>query len=776
MKIHDLEVTGSLIYNGVNLLSLTSSVTDSGSFSTQIVNLNQVSSSLNSFTSSINTTIKSKLDSESVISGSAQVSITDTTGYSTFSSSISSSIGSLSGSVATTTSGLAGRIGTIEGRYATTGSNAFIGTQTITGSLYISSDLVVQGSSSLQNITASAVNIGANIVNLNTANPAIRFAGLNIFDSGSIGGSGSFLYDAVQDELIFVHRGDNTNITSSVVMMGPQTYNNIGSETYPTANRILKGTGNEHVGDSCIIDDGTTVCVNANLKGSGQVCGVMGTFSCVGIGTQSPSAKLQVVGSIKITDNPGVDYIGFGAGNTSAKYSYITSTSEGAQKVGLSIYTTSDAGTTNQERFRITDLGVACFTSTICTPAVVSCNGTIFLQRGTNSCNGLIIGEQGGTISADKAAVIRTAGGTSHHLFLTPGIDANTNACGYIRLGGDRNTCVGINAVPTDILHVLGSDNGITICSAAASRPVLSFINGSNTMLKLSANGTYGAIAGCTGDLMYFYGSNIGIGQTLPSFGFEVFSSSQVAITSNNTFGAHLNLIFNRENTGGTRNCFNLLADQNSAYIRTLNDFPINFVTNSQNRLLISNTGIACFSSQVCVPSLRVQSGFADLVLCGTNTTSPHLGGTFSITTNQDGNGRTIIGNNTVGRAMYLEANGSVTFNCNLSASVINVGGIGHYSNYRSTSGCFALFCASQGAILYVTSMHNGGRSTAIVTYANGATGGAAISIVNQVTPYGPASMGFGVCSNGWVYGYQQYGGPTDFYAISMNSNFVWAF
>jgi hypothetical protein len=135
--------------------------------------------------------------------------------------------------------------------------------------------LVVQGSSSLQNITASAVNIGANVVNLNTANPAIRFAGLNIFDSGSIGGSGSFLYDAVQDEFIFVHRGDNSNITSSVVLMGPQTYNNIGSETYPTTNYILKGTGNEHVGDSCIIDNGTTTCIKNNLIGTGTIDGTI---------------------------------------------------------------------------------------------------------------------------------------------------------------------------------------------------------------------------------------------------------------------------------------------------------------------------------------------------------------------------------------------------------------------------------------------------------------------------------------------------------------------
>ena len=157
------------------------------------------------------------------------------------------------------------------GSLATTGSNTFYGTQTITGSLYINSDLIVQGSSSLQNITASAVSIGTNIINLNTANPAIRYAGLSIGDSGSVGGSGSFLYDSVQDEMIFVHRGANSTVTSSVVLMGPQTYDAIGTEIYPTSNRIQKGTGNEHLVDSNISDDGTTIILNSNAEVTGSL-------------------------------------------------------------------------------------------------------------------------------------------------------------------------------------------------------------------------------------------------------------------------------------------------------------------------------------------------------------------------------------------------------------------------------------------------------------------------------------------------------------------------
>jgi hypothetical protein len=191
-----------------------------------------------------------------LVSGSSQIDLTQTTGYSTFSTSVNSRVANFENN---------------SGTYATTGSNTFIGTQTITGSLYISSDLIVQGSSSLQNITASAVSIGTNIVNLNTANPAIRYAGLVIGDSGSVGGSGSFLYDSVQDEMLFIHRGTSNVVTSSVTLMGPETYDDLGNETYLTANRLPKGKGNEHLIDSNISDDGTKVTIASGLDVTGEL-------------------------------------------------------------------------------------------------------------------------------------------------------------------------------------------------------------------------------------------------------------------------------------------------------------------------------------------------------------------------------------------------------------------------------------------------------------------------------------------------------------------------
>ena len=209
--------------------------------------------SFNTFSSSIDTTIKNKLNGDGVISGSVQVDITNTTGYSTFSSSLSSSIGSLSGSVATTTSGLsssigslsssvatttsglASRIGSVEtktGSYATTGSNIFLGSQVITGSICSNGNIVTTGQ-----IVAQTINV--------------------------------------------------QQVTSSIVYScGSNIFGNILSNTQQFTGSIL-ATG--------------SLTLTGPMIGSSTVCGVMANFSCVGIGTTSPAFSLNVYGTSPAT-------------------------------------------------------------------------------------------------------------------------------------------------------------------------------------------------------------------------------------------------------------------------------------------------------------------------------------------------------------------------------------------------------------------------------------------------------------------------------------------
>jgi len=172
------------------------------------------------------------------------------------------------------------------GKYATTGSNTFNGNQTITGSLYVSQNLIIQGSSSIQNISSSTLNIGTNLVTVNVQNPSSRFGGLAVIDSGSNPQrSGSLLFDATENEWLMVHQNAST-ITSSLLIMGPETYNNVGNEIHPTTNRIMKSIVDEHIGDSNILDNGTKVSidVNTDITGSLKVTSAISASTFTGVG------------------------------------------------------------------------------------------------------------------------------------------------------------------------------------------------------------------------------------------------------------------------------------------------------------------------------------------------------------------------------------------------------------------------------------------------------------------------------------------------------------
>jgi len=267
--------------------------TYTGSVDTTLTNLN-------SFSSSINTTIKTKLNVEGVVSGSSQI-VSILGPLNTFSASQEAkdnTIGTYTASLETKNATLATYTGSNDTKWSTLGSlsgsfarintsNTFNGTQTISGSLYITQDLIVQGSSSIQNISSSNVAIGAAYVTLNTFSPSSRFAGLRIIDSGSAGLSGSFLYDSVDDEFIFVHKGNGTNVTSSHVVMGPETYDNLGNEIYMTTNRIPKVLNYEHIGDSNISDNGVLITLGSNTI-------VTGTLLATGTSLVSGSSQITL--------------------------------------------------------------------------------------------------------------------------------------------------------------------------------------------------------------------------------------------------------------------------------------------------------------------------------------------------------------------------------------------------------------------------------------------------------------------------------------------------
>ncbi len=116
-------------------------------------------------------TVSSSAQYPGWVTASSQINITQTTGYSTFSSSLSTVDANQQAEI--------NALKNVTGSYATTGSNTFRADQTITGSLFISQNLVVQGSSSISFISQSTLNIGTNVITVNTLTPGTRFGGLS---------------------------------------------------------------------------------------------------------------------------------------------------------------------------------------------------------------------------------------------------------------------------------------------------------------------------------------------------------------------------------------------------------------------------------------------------------------------------------------------------------------------------------------------------------------------------------------------------------------------
>ena len=78
----------------------------------------------------------------------------------------------------------------------------------LTQNVSIVGNLNVIGTSSFTYSTASIVQVGSNTILLNTDNPATRFGGITVVDSGSFGNSstGSIFWDSLQNRWIYFNQ------------------------------------------------------------------------------------------------------------------------------------------------------------------------------------------------------------------------------------------------------------------------------------------------------------------------------------------------------------------------------------------------------------------------------------------------------------------------------------------------------------------------------------------------------------------------------------------
>ena len=200
----------------------------------------------------------------------------------------------------------------------------------ISGGLSIAGNLTVFGTSSVNFITSSTL-VGLEFINLNTDLPALRYAGINVGDSGSAAGiSSSFWYDSANNDWLFVHTpASSGQVTSSLAIFGPATYNSLGNEVGIAGNYLTKGQvipgdtdHDHHITSSQIFDDGTTVAIAGNLQVTGSLYAGNLTGSLNGsnlVNTSVANAKLtnSTISGIALGSNLGTLTISTGLSGTS---------------------------------------------------------------------------------------------------------------------------------------------------------------------------------------------------------------------------------------------------------------------------------------------------------------------------------------------------------------------------------------------------------------------------------------------------------------------------
>ena len=243
------KITGSLEVVGATSLDSTLTVTGSATFKNNVnisgdtsttgsayVNQNLFVGGNGKVTGSFEVVGATNLDSTLTVTGSATLKDT------------------LSVSGTTTINGLT----TINDDAVVNGVLTVTGNTQLGGNLYVSGNLEILGSSTSVTIQSQTVEIDDNIIRMNAYSPFLRYAGFEVNDSGSVGVSGSVLWDSTNDYWMFVSAsGQSSKLVGT-------TAGTFGSEVSLTTNTIPKSTGANNIGDSLLTDNATTLGYNTN--------------------------------------------------------------------------------------------------------------------------------------------------------------------------------------------------------------------------------------------------------------------------------------------------------------------------------------------------------------------------------------------------------------------------------------------------------------------------------------------------------------------------------
>jgi hypothetical protein len=157
-------------------------------------------------------------------------------------------------------------------------SKSLEGNYIVTGSLTVTQNLTVLGSSSLVYVTSSNLAVSASFISVNVFEPAERFGGLKVYDSGSSNATASLAWDSQNNHWIY-QNASGSSYSGGMLLAGPRNSGSLGQEVGLINGRIAKSVGGDHLDNSIISETGTTINIDGNLVANS----ITGSFDFFGL-------------------------------------------------------------------------------------------------------------------------------------------------------------------------------------------------------------------------------------------------------------------------------------------------------------------------------------------------------------------------------------------------------------------------------------------------------------------------------------------------------------
>ena len=326
----------------------------SSSFLTLTASFNAVSSSQQQISASLLQVSASYIalsGSYNTFSGSASTRITDN---SSSIQQVSSSQQQISSSQQQISSSLLNVISV----FATTGSNSFRATQSITGSLTVTGQIIAQ-TLNVQQVTSSIIyssgsnNFGCDLNSRQTFTGSLNVTGSN--------------------HTIFGNVGIGTSSPNSYSGYTTLTINNTTTGAVLDLNRSGTRTGTFYA-DTSGVGIGSLIATNLDIfTGNSyiafQTCGLermrITSAGCVGIGTCTPVGKLDVT-----LVNTRRFIVTYDDSIITIKGASDTGAGENLRIIGDNLIFNTNSVGSGTERMRITSTGIACFACQVCAPYI----------------------------------------------------------------------------------------------------------------------------------------------------------------------------------------------------------------------------------------------------------------------------------------------------------------------------------------------------------------------------------------------------------------------